>query len=54
MNLYWDHFDIDYDNFRDARASVGADGAAPEYAVGGEPLYSLQADVIRLYFSFWF
>jgi hypothetical protein len=47
-NLYWDHFNIDYDDFRDARVSP------TEYAAGQEPLYSLQADVIRLYFSFWF
>lgn len=47
-NLYWDKFDIDYDDFRDASASPA------EYAAGDEPLYSLQADVIRLYLSFWF
>ena len=47
-NLYWDHFNIDYDDFRDARVSP------TDYAAGEEPLYSLQADVIRLYFSFWF
>lgn len=47
-NLYWDHFNIDYDDFRDARVSP------EEFAAGEEPLYSLQADVIRLYFSFWF
>lgn len=47
-NLYWDHFDIDYDDFRDARVSP------TDYSAGQEPLYSLQADVIRLYFSFWF
>jgi hypothetical protein len=47
-NLYWDHFDINYDDFRDARVSP------TDFAAGDEPLYSLQADVIRLYFSFWF
>lgn len=47
-NLYWDHFNIDYDDFRDARVSP------TDFAAGDEPLYSLQADVIRLYFSFWF
>lgn len=51
VNLYWDHFDIDYDEFRNELLSRGD---APEYAVGAEPLYSLQADVIRFYFSFWF
>lgn len=48
VNLYWDMFDIDYDDFRDARVSP------EEYAPGTEPLYSLKADVIRFYLSFWF
>lgn len=47
-NLYWDRFDINYDDFRDARV------APTEFAAGEEPLYSLQADVIRFYLSFWF
>lgn len=47
-NLYWDKFDIDYEDFRDARVSP------EDYAAGDEPLYSLKADVIRLYLSFWF
>lgn len=47
-NLYWDKFDIDYDDFRDASVSP------TDYAAGEEPLYSLQADVIRFYLSFWF
>lgn len=51
LNIYWDHFNIDYDDFRDARLSMGS---SPEYAVGNEPFYSLQADVIRLYFSLWY
>lgn len=48
VNLYWDMFDIDYDDFRDVRVSP------EEYAPGDEPLYSLKADVIRFYLSFWF
>jgi len=48
VNLYWDHFSIDYDDFRDARVNPS------EYAAGTEPLYSLEADVIRFYFSFWY
>ena len=48
VNLNWDKFDIDYDDFRDARVSP------TDYAAGEEPLYSLQADVIRFYLSFWF
>ena len=48
VNFYWDMFDIDYDDFRDVRVSP------EEYAPGDEPLYSLKADVIRFYLSFWF
>lgn len=54
VNFYWDHFNIDYDNFRDARLSISKLDSPAEYAIGSEPLYSLQADVIRLYFSFWY
>jgi hypothetical protein len=53
-NLYWDHMRIDYDDFRDyANFSTGK---APEagYKVGEEPLYKLDADIIRFYIAFWF
>jgi hypothetical protein len=46
-NFYWDRFDIDYDDFRDLRSP-------DEYATGDEPLYSLQANVFRIYLSFWY
>ena len=45
VNLYWDHMQFDYDDFRDVTA--GGD-------VGTEALYSVDADVIRFYFSFWY
>lgn len=48
VNLYWDRMQFDYKDFRDARVSPN------DYSPGQEPLYSLTADVIRLYFSFWF
>lgn len=47
-NLYWDRMQFDYEDFRDARVSPN------DFSPGQEPLYSLTADVIRLYFSFWF
>lgn len=47
-NFYWDRFDIDYDDFRDLRVSP------EDYATGEEPLYSLQANVFRIYLSFWY
>jgi len=53
-NLFWDHIKIDYDDFRDydnfSKAKVPEGG----FKVGEEPLYSLKADVLRFYLSFWF
>ncbi len=48
VNLFWDRMTFDYEDFRDARVSPN------DFAAGQEPLYSLTADVIRLYFSFWY
>ncbi len=45
VNLFYNYFKFDYDNFRDLRVS-----AAP----GSEPLYELDANVIRAFVSFWF
>ncbi|MDM3872177.1 DUF3570 domain-containing protein [Porticoccus sp. W117] len=46
VNLFWDRIAFDYDNFRD----VTATGFNP----GEEPLYSFDADVIRLFLSVWY
>ncbi|MBR9912801.1 MAG: DUF3570 domain-containing protein [Gammaproteobacteria bacterium] len=45
INLYWDHIQFDYDDFRDVTSGA---------AVGEEPLYSFDADVIRLFLSVWY
>jgi hypothetical protein len=45
VNLSVDHLMIDYEEFRDI--SAGA-------AVGEEPFYSLDANVIQLFVSFWY
>lgn len=45
VNLTYDHLMVDYDEFRDA--STGA-------ALGSEPLYHLDANVIQLFVSFWY
>jgi len=45
VNLIYDQLLIDYDNFRDL--TTGA-------LVGEEPLYTLDAGVYQLFFSFWF
>lgn len=46
LNLYWDHIQFDYNNFHDATATG--------YPLGEEPLYSFNANVIRLFVSFWY
>ncbi len=53
-NLYWDHMQIDYDDFRDYANFSGAKVPDAGYKVGEEPLYNLDADVIRFFVSFWF
>ena len=45
INLQWDRISFSYDNFRDITAGG---------PIGEEPLYSFDADVIRLYFSIWY
>lgn len=50
LNLRYNHMMIDYDDFRDATATDPARGILP----GGEPLYSLDADVFQLFLSIWF
>ncbi len=45
VNLFYDHILYDYADFRDITR-----GGAP----GTEPLYSFEADVIRLFWSGWF
>lgn len=53
-NLYWDHMQINYDDFRDYANFSGIKAPDAGYKVGEEPLYKLNADVIRFYVSFWF
>jgi hypothetical protein len=49
-NFYWDHIQINYDDFRDYNNFMNKGG----FKDGDESLYQLDADVIRLYFSFWY
>lgn len=53
-NLFWDHMAINYDDFRDYANFAKTKAPETGYKVGEEPLYSLDADVIRFYLSFWF
>jgi len=45
LNLYWDHIQFNYDDFRDVTS---------DQLAGEEPLYSFDANVIRLYLSVWY
>ncbi len=45
VTLSYDHLMIDYEEFRDLRSGA---------VVGEEPLFSLEANVIQLFFSFWY
>ena len=49
LNLHYNHIMIDYDDFRDL-TNFPPGTALP----GTEPLYSLDADVIQFFVSFWF
>lgn len=53
-NLFWDHMAIKYDDFRDYANFAKVKVPEAGYKVGEEPLYNLDADVIRVYLSFWF
>lgn len=46
VNLFYDRMHFEYDNFRDLTQTG--------FAVGEEPLYTLDANVIQFFVSFWF
>ncbi len=46
LNFSWDYMTFEYDNFRDA-SKTG-------YARGSEPMYELEADVFRVFYSAFF
>jgi hypothetical protein len=50
VNFYWDHMQINYDDFRDFNNFM----QLGNFQDGDENLYSLDADVFRFYLSFWF
>jgi hypothetical protein len=51
LNLYWDYMEFDYDNFRNLLLSRSQNGQPAAYAVGNEPTYAFEANVIRFYYS---
>jgi hypothetical protein len=56
LNLRYDHMQVNYDDFRDARFSFGSFGVPPAeaFAPGTEPLYKLDADIFQFYVSAYF
>ncbi|GLS24852.1 DUF3570 domain-containing protein [Marinibactrum halimedae] len=49
INAYWDYIQFDYENFRDMTQSN--DGS---FAIGEEPFFNFDANVLRFYISFWY
>jgi hypothetical protein len=56
LNLRYDYMTVNYDNFRDARFSLGSFGVLPDepFAPGTEPLYKLNANIYQFYISAFF
>jgi hypothetical protein len=56
LNLRYDHMSVNYDDFRDARFSLGSFGTLPDdpYDPGTEPLYKLDANIYQFYISAFF
>jgi hypothetical protein len=56
LNLRYDYMQVNYDDFRDARYSLGSFGTVPDDPLqpGTEPLYKLNANIIQLYISAFF
>jgi hypothetical protein len=56
LNFRYDHMSVKYDDFRDARFSLGSFGTLPDepFAPGTEPLYKLEADILQFYVSAFF
>jgi hypothetical protein len=53
VNLFFDHVQFNFADFRDARMSDPAFTANPT-AIGAEPLYSESANIVRFFVSMWF
>jgi hypothetical protein len=56
LNLRYDYMTVTYDDFRDARYSLGSFGTLPDdpLAPGTEPLYKLNANILQFYISAYF
>jgi hypothetical protein len=56
LNFRYDYRTVNYDDFRDARFSIGRFGILPDppLAPGTEPLYKLNANIFQFYVSAYF
>ena len=56
LNMRYDYMTVNYDNFRDARFSLGSFGTLPDtpLAPGTEPLYKLKANIMQFFISAYF
>jgi hypothetical protein len=56
LNLRYDYMQVNYDDFRDARFSLGSFGVLPDPPLqpGTEPLYKLDANILQFYISAFF
>jgi Protein of unknown function (DUF3570) len=56
LNLRYDYMTVTYDNFRDARYSLGRFGVPPDepFLPSTEPLYKLNANIIQFFVSAFF
>ena len=56
LNLRYDYMTVNYDDFRDARFSLGSFGTLPDDPLdpGTEPLYKLNANILQFYISAFF
>jgi hypothetical protein len=56
LNLRYDYMTVNYDDFRDARFSIGSFGNPPAepFNPGAEPLYKLNANILQFYISAFF
>ena len=56
LNFRYDYMTVNYDDFRDARYSLGSFGTLPDdpLAPGTEPLYKLNANILQFYISAFF
>jgi len=56
LNFRYDYMQVNYDDFRDARYSLGSFGELPEEPLqpGTEPLYKLDANILQFFISAFF